>query len=105
MACAKVQLKARANNMKHMSDETKGLWLGLLGVVIFALTLPMTRLATGTTETPQLSPWFVTFGRAALAGVLSAVYLLAVRAPWPQASQRGSLYLSLAGNVIGYPLL
>ena len=105
MAYAKVRLKVRANNMKHMSDETKGLWLGLLGVMIFALTLPMTRLATGTTEAPQLSPWFVTFGRAALAGVLSAAYLLAVRAPWPQASQRGSLYLSLAGNVIGYPLL
>jgi drug/metabolite transporter (DMT)-like permease len=105
MACTKVQLKVRANNMKHMSDETKGLWLGLLGVLIFALTLPMTRLATGTSEAPQLSPWFVTFGRAALAGVLSAAYLLAVRAPWPQASQRGSLYLSLAGNVIGYPLL
>jgi hypothetical protein len=28
--------------------EQLGLWLGLLGVVIFALTLPMTRLATGT---------------------------------------------------------
>ena len=28
-------------------DETRGLWLGLLGVVIFAMTLPMTRLAVG----------------------------------------------------------
>ena len=28
--------------------ETLGLWLGLLGVAIFAVTLPMTRLATGT---------------------------------------------------------
>lgn len=82
-----------------------GLWLGLLGVFIFALTLPMTRLATGTTDAPQLSPWFVTWARAALAGALSAIYLLAVRAPWPTSAQRGSLYLSLAGNVIGYPLL
>jgi drug/metabolite transporter (DMT)-like permease len=85
--------------------ENLGLWLGLLGVVIFALTLPMTRLATGTTDAPQLSPWFVTWARAALAGVLSAMYLLAVRAPWPSTEQRGPLYLSLAGNVIGYPLL
>jgi drug/metabolite transporter (DMT)-like permease len=85
--------------------ENLGLWLGLLGVVIFALTLPMTRLATGTVDAPQLSPWFVTWGRAALAGVLSAIYLLAVRAPWPMAAQRGPLLLSLAGNVIGYPLL
>ena len=91
--------------MHDMKAETKGLWLGLLGVAIFALTLPMTRLATGTVEAPQLSPWFVTFARAALAGGLSAVYLLAVRAPWPQAAQRNSLWLSLAGNAIGYPLL
>jgi drug/metabolite transporter (DMT)-like permease len=87
---------------KTMSPETQGLWLGLLGVVIFALTLPMTRLATGTVDAPQLSPWFVTWGRAALAGVLSAIYLLAVRASWPSSEQRGPLYLSLAGNVIGY---
>jgi drug/metabolite transporter (DMT)-like permease len=37
--------------------------------------------------------------------VLSAIYLLAVRASWPSSEQRGPLYLSLAGNVIGYPLL
>ena len=85
--------------------ENLGLWLGLLGVVIFGLTLPMTRLATGTVDAPQMSPWFVTWARAALAGGLSLVYLLAVRAPWPLAEQRGPLYLSLAGNVIGYPLL
>lgn len=85
--------------------EELGLWLGLLGVVIFALTLPMTRLATGTVDAPQMSPWFVTWARAALAGGLSAIYLLTVRAPWPMAKQRRALYLSLAGNVIGYPLL
>ena len=85
--------------------ENLGLWLGLLGVFIFALTLPMTRLATGTVDAPQMSPWFVTWARAALAGALSAIYLLAVRAPWPTADQRGPLFLSLAGNVIGYPLL
>jgi len=92
------------SNSPH-NRENLGLWLGLLGVFIFALTLPMTRLATGTADAPQLSPWFVTWARAALAGALSAIYLLAVRAPWPISAQRGSLYLSLAGNVIGYPLL
>ena len=85
--------------------ENLGLWLGLLGVVFFGLTLPMTRLATGTVDAPQMSPWFVTWARAALAGGLSLVYLVAVRAPWPLAAQRGPLYLSLVGNVIGYPLL
>lgn len=91
--------------MKDIKAETQGLWLGLLGVAIFALTLPMTRLATGTVDAPQMSPWFVTWARAALAGGLSLVYLLVVRAPLPTPSQRGPLLLSLAGNVIGYPLL
>ncbi len=88
-----------------MTAENKGLWLGLLGVFIFALTLPMTRLATGTSDAPQLSPWFVTWGRAALAGVLSAAYLYFSRARLPQAQERGPLVLSLIGNVVGYPLL
>jgi drug/metabolite transporter (DMT)-like permease len=90
---------------QRMKAENKGLWLGLLGVFIFALTLPMTRLATGTSDAPQLSPWFVTWGRAALAGVLSAAYLYFSRARLPQSHERGPLVLSLVGNVVGYPLL
>lgn len=89
----------------RMSDETLGLWLGLVGVTVFALTLPMTRLATGTVDAPQLSPWFVTWARAALAGGLSALFLLATRSRLPTPAERGPLLLSLAGNAIGYPLL
>lgn len=91
--------------MKNLPRETLGMWLGVLGVAIFAVTLPMTRLATGTTETPQLSPWFVTFGRAALAGALSAVFLLATRSAWPTPAQRKPLGMALLGNALGYPLL
>lgn len=90
---------------QRMSDATLGLWLGLVGVVVFGLTLPMTRLATGTADVPQLSPWFVTWARAALAGGLSAIYLLATRSRLPTTAERGPLLLSLAGNAIGYPLL
>ena len=82
-----------------------GLWLGLLGVIIFALTLPMTRIAVGTPEAPQMSPWFVTFGRAALAGFLSVIVLLVTRAPLPTPAQRKPLALTLLGNAIGFPLL
>lgn len=81
------------------------MWLGVLGVAIFALTLPMTRLATGTADAPQLSPWFVTFGRAALAGGLSLVFLLVTRSALPTPAQRKPLMLALLGNAIGYPLL
>jgi len=82
-----------------------GLWLGVLGVTIFALTLPMTRLAVGTPAAPQMSPWFVTFGRAALAGILSLIVLLVTRSPLPLPAQRKPLLLALMGNAIGYPLL
>lgn len=65
-------------------DHRKGLWLGTLGVAIFALTLPMTRLAVGTPELPQLSGVFIALGRAVVAAVLSIGFLLASRAPWPR---------------------
>lgn len=87
------------------SDEIRGLWLGVLGVLIFAVTLPMTRLATGTAAAPQLSPWFVTFARAALAGGLSVAFLLATRSRWPTVPERKPLALALLGNALGYPLL
>ena len=88
-----------------MPRETLGMWLGVVGVAIFAVTLPMTRLATGTAEAPQLSPWFVTFGRAALAGMLSIVFLVATRSPRPNKPQTRALAMALLGNAIGYPVL
>jgi drug/metabolite transporter (DMT)-like permease len=85
--------------------ETLGLWLGVLGVAIFAVTLPMTRLATGTAQAPQLSPWFVTFGRATLAGALSIAFLVFTRSRLPTPVERKSLSLALLGNALGYPLM
>lgn len=85
--------------------ERRGLWLGLLGVVIFALTLPMTRLAVGTPADPQMSGVFVAMGRAALAGGLSALFLWATRAPWPQRQDWVPLLCTTSGVVFGFPLL
>ncbi|HEX5687762.1 MAG TPA: DMT family transporter [Ideonella sp.] len=82
----------------------RGLLLGALGVVIFALTFPMTRLAVGPADAPQLPPAFVTAGRAAGAGLLSVAYLLATRAPWPQRRHLLTLLLSALGTVVGFPL-
>jgi drug/metabolite transporter (DMT)-like permease len=87
-----------------MNTEHKGLWLGLLGVTIFAMTTPMTRLAVGSVADPQLPPLFVTAGRAAIAAVLSAIYLLLTRAPLPRARHLAPLLISAAGTVIGFPL-
>jgi drug/metabolite transporter (DMT)-like permease len=85
-------------------DEAKGLWLGLLGVVIFAMTLPMTRLAVGPDSDPQLPPLFVTAGRAAMAGLLSLLYLMVTRAPKPKPGHWSALAVSALGTVVGFPL-
>lgn len=82
-----------------------GFWLGVFGMVLFSVTVPATRLATGSNAAPQLSPFFVTAGRAALAGVLSFAFLLFTRSPWPQRHQWRPLLLALLGNVLAWPLL
>ncbi len=86
------------------TPSRQGLAWGALGVLIFALTLPMTRLAVGDSSAPQLPPAFVTAGRAAVAGVLSVLYLLAVRAPWPGKRHAPALAVSALGTVLGFPL-
>lgn len=90
---------AAANNL------ARGLWLGLLGTAIFSVTLPMTRLAVGTPDDPQMSGLFIAMGRALVAGVLSVLYLLATRAPLPQRADWMPLCLTAAGVVFGFPLL
>jgi drug/metabolite transporter (DMT)-like permease len=82
----------------------KGLLLGLLGVAIFALTLPMTRLAVGTSDAPLMSGVFVALGRACVAAALSAVFLLATRAPLPRRQDWWPLVLTSGGVVFGFPL-
>jgi drug/metabolite transporter (DMT)-like permease len=86
-------------------EERKGLWLGALGVTIFALTLPMTRLAVGTMESPQMSGVFIALGRAVVAGLLSVVFLVVTRAPWPRRGEWLPLAITSAGVVFGFPLL
>ncbi|HOB96936.1 MAG TPA: DMT family transporter [Aquabacterium sp.] len=88
----------------RLSAETRGWWLGLLGVAVFALTIPMTRLASGSVDAPQLPAVFVAIGRAALAGLLAAAWLLATRAPRPSAAQWRGLALTAIGVVFGFPL-
>jgi drug/metabolite transporter (DMT)-like permease len=82
----------------------KGLWLGLLGIVIFAVTLPVTRLAVGTSGAPQMSGMFIAMGRAVVAAALSALFLLATRAPLPQRRDWLPLAITAGGVVFGFPL-
>jgi drug/metabolite transporter (DMT)-like permease len=83
----------------------RGYVLGLLGVCVFALTLPMTRLATGTPEAPQLAGLYIAAGRAVVAAALSALFLLTVRARLPTRAQWPTLAWVALGVVFGFPFL
>jgi drug/metabolite transporter (DMT)-like permease len=91
-----------------MTKDNEALLWGLAGVTMFAATLPMTKLAVGTADAPQLSPWFVTFGRAAVAGLLSVLYLLWKKSQGglnvPQRPEALTLGITAFGVVIGFPL-
>ena len=89
---------------QRLSPQTRGWLLGGLGVLVFALSIPMTRLASGSLAAPQLPAVFVAIGRAALAGLLAAGWLLATRAPWPRPAQWRGLLLTALGVVFGWPL-
>jgi drug/metabolite transporter (DMT)-like permease len=95
----------RAPSHDTRAALSRGLWLGLLGVVIFAFTLPMTRLATGTADAPLMSGVFIALGRAVVAAVLSALLLWATRAPLPARDTWLPLVFTSAGVVLGFPLL
>jgi len=88
-----------------VSDAVRGLLLGMAGVVMFALSIPMTRLAGGSLAAPQLDPAFVAFGRAAVAGLLSIAYLVATGSRRPRGPQWRLLALTAGGVVFGWPLL
>lgn len=78
--------------------------IGLMAVLVFAMTIPMTRLANGSLAEPQWPPLFVASARAALAGVLAVLHLLWVRAAWPAAAHRRWLLAIVLGGVMGFPL-
>ena len=66
-----------------LSNETKGFIFGLIGIIIFSITPVATKIALGANNS-QLSPEFITFGRSALAGILSLLYLLFFRKKIPK---------------------
>ena len=75
-------------------------WLnGLVGVVIFAGSLPATRVAV-----MDMSPTFLTAARAAIAGVLALFLLILSRQKLPERQDWLSLLYVSIGVVVGFPL-
>jgi drug/metabolite transporter (DMT)-like permease len=72
---------------------------GAVGMLIFSASLPTTRLAVA-----ALDPWFVTSGRALVAGLLAIAALAILRAPVPARGDWRDLALAAFGVVVGFPL-
>ncbi|UEL29529.1 DMT family transporter [Pseudarthrobacter sp. L1SW] len=83
-----------------LRPQPSGLWLGLVGVAAFSLTVPFTKIAVA-----GLSPLFIGSGRAVLAAILAASALALSRQPLPRGTQWLRLAVVAAGVVIGFPLL
>jgi drug/metabolite transporter (DMT)-like permease len=83
-----------------LDDRTSGWINGLLGVVIFAGSLPATRVAVADFE-----PVFLTLARAAIAGLLGLALLLLFREKRPLRADLMPLLVVSLCVVIGFPLL
>lgn len=79
--------------------ELLGMLIGLVGVIVFGGTLPFTRLAL-----QAFDPWFITFGRAAVASAAAAILLWLAGKRLPRADVP-ALLATGALLVFGFPLL
>lgn len=88
--------------MPHTKSQQEliGFGYGFLGVLIFSLTLPATRMAV-----MELDPVFVGLGRAVIAGMLAIVLLIITRQSLPPKRYWFRFAVVAAGVVVGFPLL
>jgi drug/metabolite transporter (DMT)-like permease len=84
---------------RGLTDEALGFALGFVGVLIFSLSLPLTRLAVR-----EFDPTFVGLGRALVAAFLAGIALLVTRQRVPSWSHLGRLAVIALGAVIGFPV-
>jgi drug/metabolite transporter (DMT)-like permease len=85
-----------------MNTPLRGLLLGGLGVLIFSLTMPMTKIALAN---DAMSPWFVWSGRTVLAALAGIAFLLITQAKWPPRAAWWPIAGATTGIVFGWPLL
>lgn len=84
----------------HARRLRQAVLLGLIGVVVFGLTMPATRAAV-----LELDPLFITLGRALLAAMLAAVTLVWARPQAPLRRDWHRLFWFALCSIIGFPLL
>lgn len=79
--------------------ESQGMLLGLVGVVIFSLTLPMTRIVV-----QEVHPLLNGLGRALAAAVPAAALLAWRRERLPNRAQIKGLFVVALGVIVAFPV-
>jgi drug/metabolite transporter (DMT)-like permease len=87
------------SRLAGLSPANLGLCLGLLGVLAFSFTLPLTRIAA-----PELGGAFTGMGRAFVAALLAATVLGIRRDPLPPRATWYRIGLVAVGTIFGFGL-
>ena len=82
-----------------MNKETKGMLIGFIGILIFSLTLPVIKIAV-----LSFNPYFIAFGRAALAALLALAYLIYKKEPMPSKADFTKFAVIALGVIFGFPI-
>jgi len=85
---------------RRSNKELSGLFLGLLAIACFSVTLPATRLAVG-----ALDPTFVGLGRSLLAAVPALALIYGLKIALPTRRQWWDITIVMLGVVISFPWL
>jgi drug/metabolite transporter (DMT)-like permease len=73
--------------------------LGLIGVLMFSLSLPMTRLAV-----KEIDPIWLALARCELAALLGAGALLWFKVPFPSKELWPKIFWTIIGVIFGFPI-
>ena len=83
----------------NLSNETKGMLIGVIGITMFSLTLPFTQMAV-----KEMSPFFVAFSRATIAGFCALILMILGKYKLPTKNQIKRLIIIAIGIVYGFPI-
>lgn len=83
-----------------MNKESKGMLIGFIGILIFSLTLPVSKIAV-----LSFNPYFIAFGRAVLAGLFALIYLAYKKESVPTKVDFVKFEVIALGVVFGFPIL
>lgn len=73
--------------------------IGFVGVAIFSLTLPFTRVGV-----QEMNPFYISFGRGVIAGLCGLIFLVISKSPFPSKVQYKKILITAFGVVYGFPI-